>query len=451
MAVALSQELAMGTKTHTKNKRDGGPLLKEIDWRAICQMLTNGQYEAVSRILSSGNIPPQQVDPYLNPIFASAYQICLACQQVHKEAERNREAFHKAVQRERELQQELTLLFDLIEQYTKSGKAVNPTKKQISETLLNKQQEPPVNENGRTWWQRLQTTFNRFSNSRDSPTATQQPIESPTQITDEAIRLSPIEETLTPDLTIYCLGPFRAYLQETRVREWHGNNAKAIFKYMIINREWPIPTEILMDLFWRDDEPESARRNLYQAIYLLRQALQVGSKELPYVLSTNGCYGLNPELTIWLDCELFEAYYQNGQKFERDQDLAQARHEYEAAEALYEGDFLAEDIYEEWPIPRRQQLKNAHLDILSRLSHFYYGQRNWTMGNTYSQKLLHIDNCREDAHRDLMQAYVNMGQRHLALRQYHHCVDALQDELGAIPSPQTNNLYQQIKENHLQF
>jgi DNA-binding SARP family transcriptional activator len=38
-----------------------------------------------------------------------------------------------------------------------------------------------------------------------------------------------------------------------------------------------------------------------------------------------------------------------------------------------------------------------------------------------------------------------MGHAHLALRQYHFCIDALSRELNLIPSPQTVALYQQIR------
>jgi DNA-binding SARP family transcriptional activator len=214
---------------------------------------------------------------------------------------------------------------------------------------------------------------------------------------------------------------------------------------MLIHRESPVHQEILMDLFWPDIEPEAARRNLYQAIYSLRQTLQNGGPNFPYILCEGNCYRLNPELGLWVDSEAFTSHYKKGQRLERAGHLREAIKEYELAESLYEGEFLIEDLYEDWPLVHRQNLKLAHLDILDRLSQFYFEQEQFAMGIAFCQKLLVEDNCREDAHRRLMRCYQRQGQRHLALRQYHLCVEALKQELDVPPMPATDELYRQIQ------
>jgi DNA-binding SARP family transcriptional activator len=50
-----------------------------------------------------------------------------------------------------------------------------------------------------------------------------------------------------------------------------------------------------------------------------------------------------------------------------------------------------------------------------------------------------------------MRVYYFQGQRHLALRQYHRCVEALQQELDIDPMPETVALRHQIQKNHLHF
>jgi DNA-binding SARP family transcriptional activator len=254
-----------------------------------------------------------------------------------------------------------------------------------------------------------------------------------------------------PSLTIYCLGPFRVYVKEQLIDKWPGNKCKCIFKYMLVHRQSLIHHEILMDQFWRDVEPEAARRNLYQAIYSLRQALQNGDFDYPYVLCEDSCYRLNPDLNLWVDSEALHLHYQTGQRLEREGHLHKAIIEYELAENLYGGEFLAEDLYADWPVVHRENLKHAHLDILDRLSQFYFEQGQLAMCIAYCQKILIKDNCREDAHRRLMRSYMRQGQRHLALRQYHTCVEALEQELGVPPMPTTLELYRQIQENGVQF
>jgi DNA-binding SARP family transcriptional activator len=51
----------------------------------------------------------------------------------------------------------------------------------------------------------------------------------------------------------------------------------------------------------------------------------------------------------------------------------------------------------------------------------------------------------ESAHRLLMRCHVRRDHVHLAVRQYHACVETLQRELRLIPSPQTRALYREIR------
>ena len=185
---------------------------------------------------------------------------------------------------------------------------------------------------------------------------------------------------------------------------------------------------------------------MYQAIYSLRQAFQNGGPDFPYILCEDSCYRLNPDLELRVDSEAFELSYQAGQRLERGGHLPEAIREYELAENLYGGEFLAEDIYEDWPLVHRENLKRTYLDALDRLSEYFFDRGHLAMCISYCQKILAEDSCREDAHRRLMCCYSRQGQRHLALRQYHTCVEALERELEVPPMPATQELYQQIQE-----
>ena len=249
---------------------------------------------------------------------------------------------------------------------------------------------------------------------------------------------------------VYCLGYFRVIYKGTPIENWSGNKSKSIFKYLIVHRDGPIHREQLMEAFWPDDGPEAARRNLYQAIYMIRKALSHDSDEQA-ILCEDGRYLINPDLFVWMDSEAFLGHYQNGRGYEKEHQLQLAIAEFEAADSLYQGAYLAEDIYEDWPVSYRENLKLAHLEILDKLSKHYWESGNYPMCITYCRKILGEDNCREDAHRRLMMAHVRQGQRHLALRQYHRCVEALAQELEVEPMPATNELYQMLQNDPSQI
>lgn len=261
----------------------------------------------------------------------------------------------------------------------------------------------------------------------------------------------PAPEKAARSLEVYCLGTFRVYADGQLVEGWAGHKCKSVLKYLVTHREQPIHIEVLMDLFWRDAEPESARRNLYQAVYHLRRALQDGDPDFSYILSGDECYTLHPEVAVWVDSEALIAHYRGGQRLEREGRIEEAILEYEAADNLYEGEFLAQDRYEEWPLVQRENLRHAHMEILDRLSRHYLDRAAFGACIAFCQKILAEDRCREDAHRRLMRCYLRQGQRNRALHQYHLCEEALRQELDVEPMPATTALYRQIQGGEVQF
>ena len=119
--------------------------------------------------------------------------------------------------------------------------------------------------------------------------------------------------------------------------------------------------------------------------------------------------------------------------------------EYQAAEALYQGEFLAEDRYEDWLIPQRQSLQTEYIKLLDCLSQYYIDLKDFASCLAMCTKMLAIDPCREEAHKRLMRSYNCQGQPYLALRQFHMCEEALKTELDLGPSESTIKLYQQIR------
>jgi DNA-binding SARP family transcriptional activator len=234
------------------------------------------------------------------------------------------------------------------------------------------------------------------------------------------------------------------YQDDKLIDDWPSGKGKCIFKYMIANHGRPIPKDVLMDLFWRDADPEAARNNLNVAIYGLRQAFRAARPDFSHILFQRDHYLLNPAMALWTDFDEFVQHYEAGHSLERRGNLTEAMREYEIAEGLYQGDFLTEDLYEDWPMLRREGLKDRHLIILDRLSGYYLEKKRHTTCIHLCQRILAKDDCREDAHRRLMRCYSRQGQRNLALRQYHLCVETLARELDVSPMQETVALYLRI-------
>ena len=219
----------------------------------------------------------------------------------------------------------------------------------------------------------------------------------------------------------------------------------AIFKYILVHHTQLIPRDILMDTFWPNSDPESARNSLNVALHSLRQALR-SITPLAVILLESGKYSLNPDLKVWVDVENFERHIKVAKLLEEAGKASGAIREYEAATSLYQGDLLSDDPYEEWPVIEREHLRIAYLDMVDRLSQIYFAQEHYVACIALCQRILQRDSCREDAHRRLMRCYSHQGQTYLALRQYQICVETLQTELDIEPEPATNQLAEQIRQ-----
>lgn len=226
--------------------------------------------------------------------------------------------------------------------------------------------------------------------------------------------------------------------------------AKSVFEYLMTRPREPVVKDVLMETLWPDCDPQAASNNLKAAIHGLRQTLSrlFHKKEsFPYVVFLQGSYLINPEVEWWVDVEQFDQHWVLGRRLEKEGKLAEAMREFEQAEALYRGDYLEDEPYEEWTLLRREALRDTYLIILGKLADHSMGTADYEGCIIYCQKVLTKDACREDAYRRLMRCYSRLGQRNRALRWHEICRRTIQAELDTTPDQETTALHHQLLRN----
>ena len=245
-------------------------------------------------------------------------------------------------------------------------------------------------------------------------------------------------------LAAYCLGSFRLFHNQHMVSPWSSRKGLAALEYLILHHPTPVPKEVLIDVFWPNAGVEAGRRNLHQAVYAVRQVFRKHGLDPQALQFEQDHYFLDPKLGLWTDVVEFEQHVQAGRRQELLGQAKAAMAEYAIAQGLYQGDLLEDDLYDDWPRWRRQSLRNTYLDLADRLSEYYLQQQDYSAAMTVSWRILSFDHCYEQAHCRLMKCYMAQGQRHMAVRQYHLCADALQADLDLFPSEETTALYRQL-------
>jgi DNA-binding SARP family transcriptional activator len=248
-------------------------------------------------------------------------------------------------------------------------------------------------------------------------------------------------------LEVRCLGRFEIRSSWKQLERWQSLKVKSVLEYIMTRPRQPVIKDMLMEALWPDCDPQAANNNLKAAMHGLRQTLNClfeQSDSFPYVLFLQGSYLMNPDVELWLDVEEFEQHWKLGRSLEKAGKLAEAVKEFELAEALYRGDYLENEPYEDWTLLRREALKDIYIIILGKLADYAVDNGDLESGIVHCQKILTKDSLREDAYRRLMCCYSRLGQRNRALHWYEIYRRTIQAELDTTPDYEMTSLYNQI-------
>jgi DNA-binding SARP family transcriptional activator len=220
-----------------------------------------------------------------------------------------------------------------------------------------------------------------------------------------------------------------------------------LLAYMVLERNRLHSRDVLLDLFWSDYSPERARNCLNTALWRLRKVLEplAEDKGKYLVTSLTGEIGFNLKCDCWVDVAVFENVADQVLKEPVDRISLEQVKKLEEVLALYIGDML-EGVYEDWALVAREHHRLLYIRSLDYLMHYYRYHAAYPTSIQYGKAILELDPLREEVHRDLMQLYMDCGQRSLAVRQYETCRHQLQDELGIPPMEETRTLYGRIVE-----
>lgn len=217
---------------------------------------------------------------------------------------------------------------------------------------------------------------------------------------------------------------------------WHHRNAKALLKLLAVQRDRALHREQVLDTFWSSLRPPAAAANFRKILFDLRAEFSSRQITAPVINVADDMVVLSPEVS--LDIDEFRACARAA-RFAQDRlDL------YEEAISLYKGDLLIEDRYAEWTEAPRRELRDLHNDLLIELSQLYAAEGKLELAAERLQLLLESDALNENANRLMMRIYAEFGSRQKAHRQYKAFRAALLNEIGAVPSEETEALIRDI-------
>ena len=251
-------------------------------------------------------------------------------------------------------------------------------------------------------------------------------------------------------LSLYMLSSFQVFQNGKAVSDGLGGKARQLLKILAANRRRCLPKDLLIEMIWPQGDPSAAAVSLKVAAHNLRSALEPDKQSGNpgnWVIAENGTYRLNPDAEIWLDTDSFRDHYDRGRSLQAEGASVDARLEFEKADEIYTGDYLEEDMYEDWTVIRREELRDLYLDSLGRLANLARQEDLHTDVIRYCHKIVLADPCREDAYQMLMRSHAALNQIARVGSWYAVCRAALQREVGSRPSAETISLFEGLFSN----
>jgi DNA-binding SARP family transcriptional activator/tetratricopeptide (TPR) repeat protein len=263
---------------------------------------------------------------------------------------------------------------------------------------------------------------------------------------------------VTTTLEISTLGRFEVRRNQDPLTggNWSRRKVVDLFKLLLSVEQHRLHREQAQEILWPTSPLEQAANSFGKTLYLLRRALEPdlaagkGSSSI-YVLLDHDTLMLIPD-SIKIDADIFESSTKHLQSVIRSRSgkesinqIETLLEEFDTVLDLYNGDYLPEDLYEDWTQRRRDRLRRIHSWLLENAAELALTIGKGLRASEYLLELLERNSADEQTHRQLMLVYARMGRRSEALNQYLSLRKALKEELRTSPLPETNELFKRIQ------
>ena len=218
-----------------------------------------------------------------------------------------------------------------------------------------------------------------------------------------------------------------------------SSRAVALVAFLAVHAGSPQPRQRIAGLFWPDSTDAQALTNLRRELHQLRQVL--GDEPSLVVTSTDLCW--RDTGTCHVDLRAFalerEAALAAAARGDDGRILAHAA----AAIAEYQGDLLP-GAYDDWVLDARSEVERQCVGLCDLLCQARARGGDLAGAVEVARRRIQLQPLEEVGYRTLMQLQADLGDRAGAVSTYHHCASVLERELGVVPDPATQEVFQRL-------
>ncbi len=250
-------------------------------------------------------------------------------------------------------------------------------------------------------------------------------------------------------LRVCSLGAFAVFVDDINITQKYRLAKKpwVLFKYLLSNKDKIVSIDDLADAVELTQFDSNTSQLLCNLIYRLRYMLgETGgrNKDNSEFVYENSGYKWKNSGNTWFDAEVFESFCKNALEMQSAE--PKERMEYcDKAIALYKGDFMAENVNDDWTYSARTyyknlfskvlQLKIQNLNLLAKYDEIIEICKNVLLVNYYNT----------DIHTEYLKALLEKNNILQALTHYEEATQKLYTQVGILPPPEMVAIYKNIK------
>ena len=249
-------------------------------------------------------------------------------------------------------------------------------------------------------------------------------------------------------LEIFTLGHFLVKRGKQLFTEDAGRSRRLwnVFKYLFTCRSRANHPESLIDALYHEEELKDPDRTLRNLVYRLRRLLANGLSpgvDPQYIVLSQGLYSFNLSSNYWLDAEEFADLCCRAGKIAQ-KDPHEAINLYQKALSLYQGDYLPENLYDDWVITMRDYYHRIYLESVDELILLLKKAGRYSELRDICEKAFLIEPFQEGLHIHFIASLLEEGKTGLAKTHYNYASSLLYREAGLKPSAEMRGLYRRI-------
>lgn len=245
-------------------------------------------------------------------------------------------------------------------------------------------------------------------------------------------------------LHIQLLGTFRLHLGGMCLSALHAPRIQALLAYLVLHRDAPQLRRTIAFSLWPSSTEAQALTNLRNLLHQLRHHLpQVDT----FVESAGQTLQWRADSPLHLDTADFEAALKHAATTTSLGQPADTIKALEAAIEVYGGDLLP-GCYDDWILPKREQLRQQYLSALEQLVTLLEAQRDFAAAIPFAQRIIQLEPLQETAYLQLLRLHALAGNRAAALQTFQNCAETLYHELGVDPGAQLVEACERLRQGH---